>query len=158
AAAATQVGEPRFLLRLALARIDDGKFEEAFNARTRVGVAEKAAPPFAPVVDAELFLAGGRPDDALAAVGTPAADDLRANLVAGRASLDLGKPAGPFFDAALKLAPTDPLVVAWAAAGRGDTAALVKAANAKDAPAILHEIAGETILRGGDAGGAQKQL
>lgn len=95
ASVATGLGEPRFLARVALAQIDEGRIDDAFTTRTRVRA--KSADPLLPTIDAELLLAGGRPDEALKAIG--GADDARGKLIRGRALLDSGRSA----DAAVQL-------------------------------------------------------
>src|SRR5215470_1420544 len=92
---ATGLGEPRFLARVALAQIDEGRIDDAFTTRTRVRA--KSADPLLPTIDAELLLAGGRPDEALKAIGD--ADDARGKLIRGRALLEGGRAA----DAVLQL-------------------------------------------------------
>src|SRR5262249_36391993 len=84
---ATGLGAPRFLARVALAQIDEGRIDDAFTTRTRVRA--KSADPLLPTIDAELLLAGGRPDEALKAIGD--ADDARGKLIRGRALLEGGR-------------------------------------------------------------------
>jgi tetratricopeptide (TPR) repeat protein len=65
------------------------------------------------LLDAELFMASGMPEDALAAVGDN--PTLRGHLLKGRALIDLGKPGDALveFDAGLAIAPDDVRVKAY---------------------------------------------
>jgi tetratricopeptide (TPR) repeat protein len=109
AAQKTGLVEPRFQARIALAMLKRGKVTDAGQLRQRVKYIGDAPgrDPLLLLLDAELFMASGMPEDALAAVGEN--PTLRGRLLRGRALLDTGKPAQaiPEFEAALKLAPED---------------------------------------------------
>jgi tetratricopeptide (TPR) repeat protein len=120
AAQASGLDEPRFLARIALARLDRGKVADAGLLRQKIRYFGTAPgrDPMALLLDAELFMATGMPDDALAAVGDN--PTLRAHLVKGRALLDLGKAKAGLaeFDLALKIAPDDQRTKAYAELAR----------------------------------------
>lgn len=158
-AVATGTAESRFLARAALAMLDDGRFEDAFTARTRVR--SRAADVLLPSIDAELLLAGGRPDEALRTIG--AAEDPRARAIRGRALLDLGRAAEAvtqLTEAAAK-APHDAALAGWLALAkltadpREGTAALARLATA-DAPPLLRALLGEGHLLTGEADKARR--
>jgi tetratricopeptide (TPR) repeat protein len=163
AAIATGDAEPRFLARVALLLVDQGKVQDAYVQRTRVR--GKSADPMIPTVDAELYLAGGRPDEALKLVAAPAPDDLRGNLLAGRAHLDAGTAMVAPFEAAAKLAPADAVVkaqlelarVAADPAHQTGTAALAKLVGTSPTP-LLSGILGEAHLAAGETAAAQARL
>jgi tetratricopeptide (TPR) repeat protein len=110
AAQASGYTEPRFLARIALVRLDRGKVTEAGLLRQKIRYFGDAPgrDPLALLLDAELYMATGMPEDAVAAVGEN--PTLRGHLVKGRALLDLGKPKDALaeFEAALAIAPEDP--------------------------------------------------
>ena len=156
---ATGLGEPRFLARVALAQIDEGRIDDAFTTRTRVRA--KSADPLLPTIDAELLLAGGRPDEALKAIGD--ADDARGKLIRGRALLEGGRAA----DAVLQL--TDAVTKsggaitdrAWlelaklTATPSSGAGALAKLGGEK-APPLVNGLVGEGYLVAGDTDKAKK--
>src|SRR6185503_17260940 len=93
AAAGSGLAEPRFLARIALGRLERGKVTEAGQMRQRIRYFGDAPgrDPLLMLLDAELFMASGMPEDALAAVGDN--PTLRGHLLKGRALIDLGKPS-----------------------------------------------------------------
>jgi tetratricopeptide (TPR) repeat protein len=109
------LGEPRFLARIALELLDRGKVTEAGLLRQKVHYFGEAPgrDPLMLLLDAELFMATGMPEDARAAVGEN--PTLRGHLVKGRALIDLGRPKDALaeFDAMLKIAPDDQLGKAY---------------------------------------------
>ncbi len=120
------VSEPRFEARIALALLKRGKVQDARELRQRIKYFgdPRGRDPMLLLLDAELFMAIGLAEDALAAVGDN--PTLRARMLRGRALIDVGKPgkAVEEFDAALKLAPDDALAKAYSLlaqiqAGRG---------------------------------------
>jgi tetratricopeptide (TPR) repeat protein len=106
---AVGVKDPRFLARVALLRIAQGELQSAAVARTSIRwYAEKPQPhPLVKLVDAELFLARGLPEAALAEVGKD--DGLRAAKLRGRALLDNNQPKEALieFEGALEISPDD---------------------------------------------------
>jgi tetratricopeptide (TPR) repeat protein len=161
-AVATGTAEARFLARAALALCDDGRFEEAFTARTRLR--SRAADLLLPAVDAELLVAGGRPDEALRTLG--ALEDARARRLRGRALIELGRPADavPVLTEAAARSPRDVELAAWlalarlAADPREGTAALARLASGSGAPQAVQVIAGEGHLLAGEVDRARRLL
>jgi len=116
-AAAAGLDDPRFLARKALAHLELGDFKEGTDARAAIewyGPEDKRdRDPLVTVIDAELYLARGLPESALAKL--EGVDGVRAARARGLALLDLNKPeeAKEAFDAGLKLAPDDTDLQAW---------------------------------------------
>jgi tetratricopeptide (TPR) repeat protein len=84
--------EPRFLARVALARLLGGDFADAARARAQVAWFGKDKPEPDPVVnlfDAALLVESGLPQRALDTLGE--LDSTRADLIRAQALLDLGK-------------------------------------------------------------------
>ncbi len=110
AAASSGNVEPRFLARVALARLDRGQIVDALRLRTLIrGVSDvKTRDPVGAVLSAELLLTAGLPRDALETLGAERTD-VRARLARGRALLDAGDPAKAEKElaAALAAAPGD---------------------------------------------------
>jgi tetratricopeptide (TPR) repeat protein len=107
-AAASGLTEPRFLSRIALARLDQGNVVEAVRLRTLVRTSgDKVKDPLSTLLGAELLLATGLPEDALGMI--EGRTDARARIARGRALLDAGKPgdAEKEFAAVLVEAPED---------------------------------------------------
>lgn len=115
---AEAVSDPRFLVRVALLRAQQGKLAEAAKARAEIKwYADKPQPdPLVGILDAELRLASGLARDAYA--GVEKVDGLRASRLRGRALFDLGKAADAREELgeALKIAPKDLELQAWAEA------------------------------------------
>jgi tetratricopeptide (TPR) repeat protein len=158
AAVSTGTAEPRFLARAALAMLDEGRFEDAFTARTRVR--SRAADMLLPVIDAELLLAGGRPDEAMKTIG--AADDLRARRLRGRALLDVGRAgdAVVLLGDALAKTPDDVELKAWLAlakltASPSEGVAPLARLATDTAPPSVRAILGEAYLLTGDTARAR---
>ncbi len=159
AAVATGTTEPRFLARAALALLDHGHVERAFTTRTRVR--SRSAEPLLPVIDAELLLAGGRPDEAIRTVG--ATESARAKLVRGRALIDVGRPADAMIqlEEALRRPATAGAATAWLALARvhADAGAGVGAlAKLAEGSPLARGLLGEARLRLGDSAAAAREL
>ncbi|RMH40043.1 MAG: hypothetical protein D6689_14955 [Deltaproteobacteria bacterium] len=119
-ASATGIDAPRFLARVALAQLDLGRVEAALKARRRIrwAGAEPDRYPLVAALDAELLLASGLADAAVANVDGIDAPVVR--KVRGRALFDAGKyeDALAELDKAATLAPGDPEVAMWREAAR----------------------------------------
>ena len=105
--AATGPTEPRFLARVALARVLAGDLAPAAEARGQIawyGKDKAESDPLVALVDAALLLASGLPEKAL---DTAKGDSVRAELLRGQALMDLGraKDALTELDGAVKSAP-----------------------------------------------------
>jgi tetratricopeptide (TPR) repeat protein len=117
---ATGVHEPRFMARLGLLRLHEGKLADA--ARTRAGIrwyADKPqSDPLVVSLDAELRLASGMAREAHATVAKEGG--LRAANLRGRALFDMGRwdEALTELDQALQIAPKDWALQLWAEAAR----------------------------------------
>ncbi len=115
AAQKSALPEPRFQARIALALLKRGKVVDAGELRQKIRYYGDAPgrDPMLMLLDAELFMASGMPEDALAAVGEN--PTLRARLLRGRALIDQGKPdkALAEFAAALVLVPDDAMAKAF---------------------------------------------
>ncbi|MBE7453772.1 MAG: tetratricopeptide repeat protein [Kofleriaceae bacterium] len=91
-AKASGVREPRFLARVALARILQGKVADAARALADVkwyGAGKADPDPLVTLVNGALQLAGGTPEAALETLAR--LDGTRAELLRGQALVDLGK-------------------------------------------------------------------
>lgn len=115
------VYEPRYLARVALGRIIQGRLSDAAETRAKIAWYGSSTPqqhPQVALVDAELMLAAGLPERAMETIGK--VKGLRAQLVRGRALLDLNKPTEAYeeLQAALEDAPEDIEVLAWHDAAR----------------------------------------
>ena len=117
---ASGVSEPRFLSRLALMRVAQGKLVQAAEARQDIRwYADKPQPdPLVVALDAELRLASGAARDAFTQVENE--DGLRAARLRGRALFDMGQSekARAELDEALAIAPKDLELQVWAEAAR----------------------------------------
>jgi tetratricopeptide (TPR) repeat protein len=113
---ATQLREPRFLSRYALARILQGNLSMAAVALNDVkwyGSGKPEADPLVTLVNGALQLAAGTPEAALETLGK--LDGTRAQILRGQALLDMGKhkEALEELDAAQKAAPDSLEVKIW---------------------------------------------
>jgi tetratricopeptide (TPR) repeat protein len=112
------VSDPRFLVRVALLKAQQGKLTDAAKARAEIRwYADKPQPdPLVGILDAELRLASGLARDAYA--GVEKVEGLRASRLRGRALFDMGKAsdAREELNDALKIAPKDLELQAWAEA------------------------------------------
>ncbi len=154
----------RALLWLALLRIDRGEIVEA--GRLGALVAEAGDPSLRGMLDAELSLARGLPEAALAAAGVR--EDARARIVRGRALLDLGRAedAEAELRRARVLLPGDPAVVslhllARALAGEdrdGALRELQQLASAGEGMGLARLHLGEARLALGHEGVARAEL
>ncbi len=117
---ATESKRPSFLARVGLGRIVQGRVTEAAALRSEIlwFAADPQPNPLVTLLDAELLLARGLPNDALDALGD--ASGLRSLSIRGRAYFDLNKMAKALeeFESALKLAPDDIDLMAWTEASR----------------------------------------
>src|SRR4030095_1177644 len=88
----TSLAEPRFVARLGMLRVDQGKIGDAEKLRQKVRYysPKPGQDPLLAVLDAEILLARGFPAQAIESVGN--AGGARALLVRGRAYLDLPSP------------------------------------------------------------------
>jgi tetratricopeptide (TPR) repeat protein len=115
------VREPRFLARVALAQVANGRLDLASEIRGRIvwySKEPKEAHPLVATVDASLEWASGRAATALELV--KGVDSVRARHVRGRALYELGRveDAVAEFEAILKIAPEDWEAKTWHAAAR----------------------------------------
>jgi tetratricopeptide (TPR) repeat protein len=112
------VADPRFLVRVALLKAQQGKLVDAAKARAEIRwYADKPQPdPLVGILDAELRLASGLARDAFA--GVEKVEGLRASRLRGRALFDVGKAreAREELGEALKIAPKDLELQAWSEA------------------------------------------
>jgi tetratricopeptide (TPR) repeat protein len=117
-AQAEGVADPRFLVRVALLKAQQGKLVDAAKARAEIRwYADKPQPdPLVGILDAELRLASGLARDAFA--GVEKVEGLRASRLRGRALFDVGKAreAREELGEALKIAPKDLELQAWSEA------------------------------------------
>lgn len=117
-AAADKVVDPRFLARVGLARVRQGKIADAARIRSEIRwfAADPEPHPLVTMLDVELLLARGLPQEALDAIGERSG--LQAASVRGRAKLDLGDAPAALkeFEAALEASPEDRVLKAWTAA------------------------------------------
>jgi tetratricopeptide (TPR) repeat protein len=117
---ATNVREPRFLVRLALHREAQGELAEAVRLRQDIRwYADKPQPdPLVVALDAELRLSSGMARDAFAQMEK--VPGLRAARLRGRALFDMGKweEAVAELDQALQISPRDIQLQVWAEAAR----------------------------------------
>jgi tetratricopeptide (TPR) repeat protein len=117
---ATGPGDPRFLARVGLLRLGQGRIAEAAAARAKVRwYAEKPEPdPLVGLLDAELLLARGLASAAHGLVVDRAG--LRAARLRGRAMFDAGNMAAAVTElgAALESAPDDLETQTWLEAAR----------------------------------------
>jgi tetratricopeptide (TPR) repeat protein len=164
---AAGVAEPRFLARVALARIRQGELAAAAKARARITwYADKpAADPLVTVVDAELLLSRAVPEAALAAVGKRR--DMRSRKVRAKALFELGKTSEALEEltAALEVAPDDLELQAWADAtklaaerGRGEAAASLDRLGRQAKNKAIRYIQGVALLRAGDLSAGRDKL
>jgi tetratricopeptide (TPR) repeat protein len=157
----TGVAEARFLWRIALLQLAQGHYEDAYTSRQRI--TRRGAEPVLGLIDGELLLAAGRPDDALAALAD--VKGARAGIARARALLDTGKPseAQQQLTAVLTVAADDPVAKGWSevakvAADPGSSSAALSALEkrVKDASPGANVLYGEALLARGDTSGARK--
>jgi tetratricopeptide (TPR) repeat protein len=117
---ATGVSDPRFLARVGLLRMQQGKLVEAAKAREAIRwYADRPQPdPLLVVLDAQLYLASGLARQALDK--TAQVEGLRPSILRGRALFDLGRAGEALVELedARKIAPEDLELQAWAEAAR----------------------------------------
>jgi tetratricopeptide (TPR) repeat protein len=156
AAVATGTADARFLARVALALLEEGRYEDAFTARTRIRA--RAADLLLPAIDAELLLAGGRPDEAINTVG--AGEDPRSRAVRGRALYDVGR----YEDAIVQLGVAsaklsgDAELAAWLALANlaAQKAPITPLVGLAERGTAAQALLGEGYLLTGDRARAQK--
>ncbi len=120
-ASGTRVFEPRYLVRVALLRVAQGKLGEAGEIRARIKwYSDKPQEhPLVAILDAQLLHElAGLPTEALTKIGKR--EGLRASKLRGRALFDLGKTKEALLqlEDALAIAPDDMEAQVWAAACR----------------------------------------
>jgi tetratricopeptide (TPR) repeat protein len=112
------VSDPRFLSRVGLLKVQQGKLADAAKARAEIRwYADNPQPdPLVGILDAELRLASGLARDAYG--GVEKVEGLRAARLRGRALFDMGKAAEAREELgeALKIAPKDLELQAWSEA------------------------------------------
>ncbi len=117
---ATGPEEPRFLARVGLAHIAEGRIVDAAKVRGEIRwyAADPQPFPLVMALDAELLLARGLPSEALEAVGD--LSGVRATAIRGRALFDLGRSeeALAAFEKALEEAPENLELKVWAEGAR----------------------------------------
>jgi tetratricopeptide (TPR) repeat protein len=117
---AVGVAEPRFLVRVGLLRMQQGRLADAARARSEIRwYADKPQPdPLVLALDAELRLASGMAREAFVAVEKEGG--LRAARLRGRALFDLGRweEAVAELDQALQISPRDLILQVWAESAR----------------------------------------
>jgi tetratricopeptide (TPR) repeat protein len=117
---ATGPMEPRFLARVGLARVQQGRIVEAAKVRGEIRwyAADPQVNQLVAALDAELYMARGLPQIALESIGEQAG--LRASSIRGRALFDKAEPgeALKVFEEALKVSPEDIELQVWAEASR----------------------------------------
>ena len=123
---ALRVNDPRFLARRALGYLRRGDIKQANTLRRRIRWAgsDPEPHPVVELVNAELFLALGKPEAAVAILATAKIDSFAKSLAVrrlrGRAYLDLGRASDAVaeFDAALALSEKDRESKLWREAAR----------------------------------------
>jgi tetratricopeptide (TPR) repeat protein len=128
---AVGVTEPRYLARVAYDRLLQGEVGKAVELRAQIkwygDEDPESPPPLVALLDAELMLLRGSPDDALSRLEK--LEGVRAMRLRGRAYYDRGDPAKAIeeLEKVLEIAPDDLRVLAWVGAAR-----LVAAESKKD--------------------------
>ncbi|MSP16315.1 MAG: hypothetical protein EXR73_06840 [Myxococcales bacterium] len=169
AALTTGLTEPRFLLRVALARVDRGAIGDAEKMRRRIRFYgdQPAREPLLALLDGELYVANGIPAEALTAVAQADSQVPRVHRVLGRALLDLGRARDALVPlaAALVLAPDDAVTAAFLQQARitaevGAPAALeaLRALSVRSASGLARQLLGEVDLAAGRVAAAKKQF
>jgi tetratricopeptide (TPR) repeat protein len=114
------VDDPRFLARVGLLRVAQGKIADAAAARSTIRwyAAQPEGDPLVALLDAELLLARGLPAAALEVIGDQ--EGLRAARLRGRALFDAGKPVEAIAELgeAIEIAPDDLDTRTWREAAR----------------------------------------
>jgi len=112
--------EPRFLARLGLARVSQGRIVDAAGVRGAIRwfAADPENHPLVTLLDVELLMARGLPKSALEALKD--ATGVHAAVVRGRALFDTGDVPGALvaFEEALEVSPDDIELQAWTEAAR----------------------------------------
>ncbi|MCP4446494.1 MAG: tetratricopeptide repeat protein [Myxococcales bacterium] len=112
--------EPRFLARLGLARVSQGRIVDAAGIRGAIRwfAADPESNPLVTLLDVELLLARGLPVAALEAL--EGVKGVRASVARGRALFDAGQVSDALlsFEEALEVSPEDMELRAWAEAAR----------------------------------------
>ena len=112
--------EPRFLARLGLARVSQGRIVDAAGVRGAIRWfdADPQNNPLVTLLDVELLMARGLPAAAVEAL--EGVKGVRAATIRGRAQFDLGEvpKALASFEEALAVSPEDIELQAWAEAAR----------------------------------------
>lgn len=112
--------EPRFLARVGLARIAQGRIVDAAKIRGQIRwyAADPDSHPLVKALDAELLLARGLPSEALGEIGDMTG--VRAAGLRGRALFDLGRSEDALeaFEKALAAAPENLETKVWVEATR----------------------------------------
>tara|TARA_R110002096_G_scaffold44526_8_gene120238 strand:- start:44429 stop:46555 length:2127 start_codon:yes stop_codon:yes gene_type:complete len=112
--------EPRFLVRLGLARVSQGRIIDAAGKRSAIRwyAADPEGHPLVALLDAELLMARGLPKAALEALESTTG--VRATMIRGRALFDTGDVSGALkaFEEALETSPEDIELQAWTEAAR----------------------------------------
>jgi tetratricopeptide (TPR) repeat protein len=163
------LSEPRFLARIALHRLRQGRFDQAANARQRVRWADKKpeSDPLVRVFDGELAWVRGDADAALKLVGH--ANDLRSRMLRGKALFDLDQfsAARAEFEGALRIAPEVRWLKAWTYALRilvpsnpqeaQQARSDLRSLRSGSSNMALHLLLGEALLRD-DPEGARREV
>jgi len=159
AARQTGVSEARFLWRIALLQLTQGRYEEAYTSRQRI--TRRGTEPILGLIDGELLLAAGRPDDALAALTD--VKGARAGVARARALLAVGRApeAQQQLTAVLTVAADDPVARGWAEVAKVAADGSGSAVNAlekrvKDGVPAANVLLGEALLMKGDRDQARK--
>lgn len=117
---ATGPKAPRFLARVGLARVQQGRIVDAARVRGEIRwyAPDPIKGPLVQALEAELYMARGLPKSALEALGDQAG--LRARSIRGRAMFDMGKhgEALKIFEEALNDSPDNLELRVWAEASR----------------------------------------
>ncbi len=112
--------DPRFLARIGLARVSQGRIVDAAGVRGTIRwfAADPESHPLVALLDVELLMARGLPKAALEALGDTSG--FRAATLRGRALFDTGDVAGALaaFEEALEVSPEDIELQAWTEAAR----------------------------------------
>ncbi len=167
---ATDVRDPRFLSRVALARILQGKLKDAALALVEVkwyGQGKPDPEPLVTLVNGALQLAAGTPEAALETLSK--LDGTRAQLLRGQALLDLGKykDALTELDAAQAAAPDSLEVKVWRelalvltsnGKARDDAAAELEKTSRRTKSKIGRHAHGVAMMLTGDLKEARRRL
>jgi tetratricopeptide (TPR) repeat protein len=120
AAARAPIEDPRFLLRLARARLDQGKIGDADKLLRRIAKLRSARDPQVQALDAEIALAKGFDERVVTAMGGGMVGPPRIRIALARALYALGKldEAAAALDAALREVPDDRTALVYRALTR----------------------------------------